>query len=190
MPGACTTWTDSLSQRLLRHIQTHALRRGDFVLASGKRSEYYLDCRLSTLSSEGAFCIGQLLTPKLLSLGVDAVGGMTMGADPIVGAVLTQTGHFGQSMDGFLVRKAAKGHGTGKQVEGHLEPWMRVALVEDVVTSGGSTLKAIAAVKKACPSVTIVGVFTLVDRNEGGAEAIRQAGYHFEALFQKTDILG
>lgn len=175
--------------RLLRHIQTHALRRGDFVLASGKRSDYYLDCRLTTLSSEGAFCIGQLLTPKLLAQGVDAVGGMTMGADPIVGAVLTQAGQLGQSLDGFLVRKAAKGHGTGKQVEGHLAPWMRVALVEDVVTSGGSTLQAIAAVKKACAAVQIVGVYALVDRNEGGAEAIRQAGYPFEALFNRDDIL-
>lgn len=175
--------TDSMREELFRLIRTLSFRKGDFVLASGQRSDYYIDCRMTTLDARGSYLIGHLLYDMLADQHIDAVGGMTLGADPIVSSILYRSAEAGKPMKGFLVRKEAKGHGVGRQVEGHLEPWMRVALVEDVVTTGGSTLKAIEAVKKTCPTVNIVQVLGLVDRNAGGAEAFRRLQVPFQALF-------
>jgi orotate phosphoribosyltransferase len=125
----------------------------------------------------------------LSELNIDAVGGMSMGADPIVSAITYRSADVGRPIQGFLVRKEAKGHGTGKQVEGHLEPWMRVALVEDVVTTGGSTLKAIDAVERACPGIQIVKILALVDREEGAQEAFTKRAIPFESLYSVKAFL-
>lgn len=170
-------------QKLFELIQKLSLKRGQFTLASGKASSYYIDCRMTTLSGEGAYLIGKLLQERIAALHVDAVGGMSMGADPMVSAVIYRAAEMGQPLDGFLIRKEAKDHGTGRQVEGHLQAWMRVVLLEDVVTTGNSTLKAIEAVRRVSPDIEIVKVLSLVDRGEGGSELFSRLGIPYEALF-------
>src|SRR3954470_7993367 len=134
--------------RLIELLRRDALRTGAFTLASGRSSHYYVDGRTVTLSAEGAALIGAGVLEALADLpGVQAVGGLTMGADPIVGATLAAAGAGARpDLLGFLVRKEAKGHGTGKLVEGPLRPGMVVAIVDDVATTGGSSLQAVAAV--------------------------------------------
>ena len=184
-----STATDSRKSELSEIIQRLSFKKGDFVLASGKRSNYYIDCRTTTLDGRGGFLIGQLFEEFLAPLHLDAVGGMTMGADPIVSSVLYRSADVGRPLQGFLVRKEAKGHGAGKQVEGHLQPWMRVALVEDVVTTGGSTLKAIEAVRRDCPGVQIVQILAIVDRNAGGAQVFKDLGIPFQSLYNVDEFL-
>ncbi|MCA9798137.1 MAG: orotate phosphoribosyltransferase [Cyanobacteria bacterium HKST-UBA04] len=173
-------------QTLFEILSQRSFKRGTFTLASGKTSTYYMDGRLTTLSADGSKIIGELLFEHLGPLKLDAVGGMTMGADPIVTAVTVESARQGQPIDGFLVRKEAKGHGTKKQVEGNLKDGDRVVLLEDVMTTGGTVLQAAQAVRQAFPQVDIVKVVTLVDRNEGGVEATRatlaEAGLAYEAL--------
>ncbi len=136
-------------ERLIELLQRDALRHGTFTLASGRTSHYYVDGRKLTLSAEGAALIGAGVLELLRTeFQVDAVGGLTMGADPIVGATLALASAAGSShLRGFLVRKEAKGHGTGKLVEGPLEPGSTVAIVDDVATTGGSSLQAVEAVR-------------------------------------------
>ena len=172
-------------QELFELIARLSFRQGDFTLASGQKSNYYIDCRMTTLSARGAYLIGRLLYDRIqaLPIKVDAVGGMTLGADPIVSAVLYRAAEVGEDLNGFLVRKEAKGHGTGRQVEGHLQPWMRVVVVEDVVSTGGSSIKAIEAIRRDAPQAEIVAVLSLVDRAMGGAERFKAAGIPYQSLF-------
>ncbi|WP_373532806.1 orotate phosphoribosyltransferase [Vampirovibrio sp.] len=178
-----------MQEELFQIIKRLSIKRGDFVLASGQRSNYYVDCRLSTLDGRGAYLMGHLLHELLAPLHVDAVGGMTLGADPIVSSVIYRSAEVGNPMAGFIVRKAAKGHGAGNQIEGHLAPWMRIALVEDVVTTGGSTLKAIEAIRKAHPTVEIAQIFSIIDRNAGGKEAFSRLGIPFQSLYNVQAFL-
>src|SRR5689334_7941176 len=135
--------------RLIALLRRDALRTGSFTLASGRKSHYYVDGRKVTLSAEGAALIGPGVLENLADLaGVVAVGGLTLGADPIVGATLACAGALGRpELRGFLVRKEAKGHGTGNLVEGPVEPGSTVAIVDDVATTGGSSFHAVAAVE-------------------------------------------
>lgn len=176
--------------RLLQLIRQHALKFGNFTLASGKQSNYYLDCRLVTLLSEGASLIGSLMARQLLPTHADAVGGVVIGAAPMVTATGLAATIQGLPLNGFLIRKATKGHGTQKLVEGHIAPWMRVVLVEDVVTTAGSLVEGIQALKAEYPSVTVSGVLSLVDRNAGGAEVFQQLGIPYQALFNVNDVIG
>jgi orotate phosphoribosyltransferase len=174
---------------LLALLKTHSFKTGHFTLASGKTSSFYLDCRMTTLHGRGSYLIGRLLAPLVQQLNADAVGGMSMGADPLVSAITVRSADLGHVLNGFLVRKATKAHGTGRQIEGHLAPWMRIVLVEDVVTTGTSTLQAIEAVRRYAPQVTIAGVLALVNRHEGGAEAFAQQGVPMQALFDIDQFL-
>lgn len=192
MSTATPEKTNSLSvqkQRLFELLNQYSFKTGDFILASGKRSNFYLDCRMTTLQAEGSSLIGQLMLEKLKDENIDAVGGMTMGADPIVSAITVQSALSACPINGFLVRKEPKGHGAGKQVEGHLEPWMRIVLVEDVATTGGSTVKAIQAVRRECPDVQIVKVLSIVDREAGAKEAFAAEGVGFETLYSIQEFL-
>lgn len=174
--------------RLIELLRRDALRTGTFTLASGRSSHYYVDGRKVTLSAEGAALIGLGVLTQLVDLpDVTAVGGLTMGADPIVGATLAIAGSRGlTNWHGFLVRKEAKGHGTGKLVEGPLEPGSAVVIVDDVATTGGSSLQAVAAVE--AMGCTVARVIVVLDRLEGAAEAFAAKGLDFRALVTIRDL--
>ncbi len=173
-------------QALKDLVRQHALKFGQFTLASGKTASFYLDCRRVTLDSEGARLIGEgildLLTPRL----PDAVGGMAIGADPITGAVITIAATRGLPLRGFIVRKEAKTHGTGRDVEGPVAAGDRCVIVEDVVTTGGSSLKAIERVEAF--GMKVEGIIAVVDRLEGAAETFADKGYSFQSLFTIRDF--
>jgi orotate phosphoribosyltransferase len=175
-------------ERLVKLMQRDALKRGTFTLASGRTSHYYVDGRKLTLSAEGAAVIGAGVLALLAEeFEVDAVGGLTMGADPIVGATLALASAAGLShLRGFLVRKEPKGHGTGKLVEGPLEPGSTVAIVDDVATTGGSSLQAVEAVQAMGCKVAVV--IAVLDRLEGAAAAFAARGLPFRALLTIRDL--
>jgi orotate phosphoribosyltransferase len=167
---------------LERLLLERSVRRGDFVLASGARSSYYIDCRLTTMSAPGMVLIGTLGLAALRTAGwnADAVGGLTMGADPVAYAIAAASAHAGTPIDAFSVRKEAKAHGTGQQIEGNFRPGARVVVVEDVITSGGSAERAIAAVTAAGGQV--LGVLAVVDREQGGRQKLEASGHQVVAL--------
>jgi orotate phosphoribosyltransferase len=156
-------------QALLDLIAAEALKRGEFTLASGKKASYYLDCRTITLHPQGANLIAQGMLELITASDAlpDAVGGMAIGADPITASIVTLAGQRGLPLRGFMVRKEAKGHGTGKQVEGPVKPGQRVIIVEDVITSGGSAIK---------------------DRLAGGREAFAAMGLELTTLCTIRDF--
>ena len=174
--------------RLIELFRDRALKFGDFTLASGKKAKYYLDGKQITLHAEGL----RLVAEGMLELAKDladaeAVGGMSIGADPIVGGILAAaagTGH--GDLVGFMVRKEAKDHGTKKYVEGPLQPGQKVLIVEDVVTTGGSSLKAIDRVEDF--GAEVVGVLAIIDRMEGGRRAFEDRGYRFASLLTIEDF--
>jgi len=169
-------------------LKRDALRTGMFTLASGRTSHYYVDGRKVTLSAEGAAVIGAGMLDALSDLpDLDAIGGLTMGADPIVGATLAAAGARGETgLRGFLVRKEAKGHGTGTLVEGPLRPGMVVAIVDDVATTGGSSLQAVEAVRAL--GCTVARVVVVLDRLEGAAFAFAGNDLDFRALTTIRDL--
>ena len=170
-------------------LRTKSIKRGDFTLASGKKSNYYLDCRLTTLDAEGALLTGYCVLDLLEEMGVkpDAVGGLSMGADPVVSATIVVSAFEKRPLQGFLVRKEAKGHGRKKQIEGMEETrGKRVAIVDDVCTTGGSTQEAIDAAER--ESCEVVAVISLVGREEGGSDALR-AKYNYRSIFTARELL-
>lgn len=170
---------------LMNLFRERALKFGDFTLASGKKASYYLDGKQVTLHARGLQLVSEGLL-ELLSPGVDAVGGMSIGADPIVAGVLSAAALQQQDLLGFLVRKESKGHGTNKFVEGPVEPEMKVAIVEDVVTTGGSSLLAIERVEEF--GCEVVQVLSIIDRMEGGAANFQSRGYEFRSLLTIEDF--
>jgi orotate phosphoribosyltransferase len=173
--------------RLKAILLERSIRFGDFTLSSGAKSRYYADVRQTSLHPEGALLIAQLLEPILLEHGAKAVGGLTLGADPIVGATIAWTALQGRGLLGFLVRKEAKAHGMGNRIEGPFDPSMPAAIVDDVITKGGSALTAFQAVKDAGGEVRVVAC--VVDRCEGGAEQFASLGVPFRALFTIREFL-
>jgi len=171
---------------LIALIRRSALEFGDFTLASGKKASYYLDCRKVTLDSAGANLIAEGMLEMLGDQLPDAVGGMAIGADPITAAVITVAGQQGKPLRGFIVRKESKAHGKGRDVEGPIRDGDRVVIVEDVVTTGGSSLQAIEKVEAA--GLHVQGVLAIIDRLEGGAEAFAAAGYPLRTLLTIRDF--
>src|SRR5947209_3237396 len=174
-------------QELVRLLATKSFRLGDFKLSSGGRSDYYIDCRTTTLDARGAQLTGQVFLEEIRrqNWNVDAIGGLTMGADPIVVAVAVTSG----TLHGFLVRKAEKQHGTGQRIEGFREKGARVVIVDDVCTTGSSTVQAIEAAREF--GFEIVGVMCLVEREEAGGRADVEraaAPAPFVAVFTATDV--
>lgn len=160
--------------------ETGAVKFGDFTLSSGKKSDFYVDCRKVTLHPQGAKLIGKIILDKIKSLKVDAVGGLTLGADPITGAVVTLS-----DIPGFIVRKKAKEHGTGQKIEGLIEKGWNVVIVEDVATTGASALQAIQAAEAI--GAKVVKVISVVDREEGAVEALKK--YCFDPIFTKSELI-
>lgn len=173
-----------------------SVRTGEFTLASGKTSDLYIDCRVTALDPVGANLIGDVgwhaVRSKIHSehLSIDAIGGMTMGADPISLAIgmISATRHPAEALQVFTVRKEPKEHGRGKQIEGNFQPGNTVIVVDDVITTGGSTLKAIDAIERGGGAVAFALV--LVDREEGGREAIEARGIPVISLFSRSSLLG
>jgi orotate phosphoribosyltransferase len=173
-------------QALIEIVKEQALRFGEFTLVSGKTASYYLDCRRVTLDSRGAQLVGDGLLDLLEADLPDAVGGMAIGADPITGAMITLAAVRGRRLRGFIVRKEAKGHGAGRMVEGPVEKGDRVVIVEDVVTTGGSSLAAIDRCEEA--GLIVTGVLAIIDRMEGGAKAFSQRGLTLHTLLTIRDF--
>lgn len=174
--------------RLAEILVDRSVRVGDFTLASGAKSSYYVDARRTTMSAEGQVLTGQVCMDALEASGLQVthVGGLTMGADPVSYAMARESFVRGRPMDGFSVRKQAKAHGTGQRVEGGLPVDARCLVVEDSMTSGGSALKAIEALEEY--GATVVGVLTLVDREEGGRQAVEAAGYPLISVFSGVEL--
>lgn len=170
-------------------LKSRSIRRGDFTLASGGRSSYYIDARVSTMSGRGQLLIGRAGLEALDAAGwtPEAVGGLTLGADPVAYSIAHAAARSGRQMDAFTVRKEAKGHGTGRRIEGGLRPATEVVVVEDVVTSGESALRAIQVVEEA--GARAIGVLTVVDREDTGRDRLERAGYPMIALFTASDLL-
>lgn len=173
-------------QALIALVRERALKFGQFTLASGKQATYYLDGKQITLDSFGAKLIAEGILDVLGAKLPVAVGGMAIGADPITAAVITMAAVRGLPLKGILVRKEPKGHGTSKYIEGPVSPGDDVAIVEDVVTTGGSSLEAIERVEAF--GLKVVRVVAIVDRMEGGAEAFASRGYKFESLLTIRDF--
>ncbi len=167
---------------LERLLARRSVRHGDFVLASGKHSSYYIDARLTTMSAEGLVLVGRLGLGAIRHAGWTpaAVGGLTMGADPVAYAIARASADDPPAIEAFSVRKAAKEHGTGRLIEGNFDPAQPVVVVEDVITSGASALHAIEAVLTA--GGTVAGVLAVVDREEGGKEMLEAGGYQVVVL--------
>ena len=173
---------------LLKLLHDRSIRHGDFTLASGARSTYYIDARPTTMSAEGLHLIGRLGLAAIRERGwvPAAVGGLTMGADPVAYAVALASRASAPPIDAFSVRKEAKGHGTKRRVEGNFRPGDAVVVVEDVITSGGSALQAIAAVQE--EGGRVVGVLAVVDREQGGRAVLEERGHPVAALTSVTEL--
>lgn len=178
-------------ERLLELLRRLSFERRKVVLSSGRESDFYIDCKRTVLTAEGHYLAGRLLFRAIREMCPKAVGvgGLTLGADPLASAVSLTSWLEGQPLSAFIVRKEPKGHGTGQWIEGRsaLPDGALVAIVEDVITTGASTLKAIERAK--AERLTVCGVFALVDREEGGREAIEAAGHRVYALFTRRDFI-
>ncbi len=177
--------------RLLELLRTLSFERRKVVLASGRESDFYIDCKRTALTAEGHALIGRCLFDRVRRVRplVRGVGGLTLGADPLASAIALTSFLEREPVDAFIVRKEPKGHGTGQWIEGRttIPDGSRVAVLEDVVTTGGSALKAIERCR--AERLEVVACFALVDREEGGREAIEAAGVPLEALFARRDFL-
>lgn len=162
---------------------------GDFTLVSGKKSTYYIDAKETTLNPEGMFLIGKLMYQMAKEIpGIEAVGGVSIGGDPLVCAVVLESYNKKDNLAGFLIRKEPKGHGTNRWVEGgkNLKKGMSVVILEDVITTGGSSLRAIEVTEK--EGYNVKGIVAILDRLEGGKEAIESKGYLFRSIFTLKDL--
>ncbi|MFL5464992.1 MAG: orotate phosphoribosyltransferase [Gemmatimonadaceae bacterium] len=174
---------------LIALLARRSAKRGQFTLASGQQSNFYIDARLTTMSPEGLSVIGPIALSVLrqTNWSVDAVGGLTLGADPISYAVSYASAGSSHPVHAFTVRKEPKSHGTGKIIEGPFKRGDRVAIIEDVITTGGSALRAIDAVR--AEGGFVAGVLALVDREEGGTQTIEAAGVPVISLVSASQLL-
>lgn len=175
--------------RLLKILKSLSYEEGDFVLASGKRSTYYIDAKETTLNPEGMYLVGNIMYTMVREISaIDAVGGVSIGGDPLVCAVVLAAYGKKDGLVGFLIRKEPKGHGTNRWIEGgrNLKKGMNVIILEDVVTTGGSSLKAIEATEK--EGYNVKGIVAILDRLEGGKDTIESKGYIFKSIFTLKDL--
>jgi orotate phosphoribosyltransferase len=176
-------------ERLVALLKARSVLLGDFVLASGRRSTYYIDCRRTTMHAEGLRLVGRLGLAAIRARGWGAglVGGLTLGADPVAYAVARASCEAPPLVHAFTVRKAAKAHGAGRRIEGCFEPGATVVIVEDVVTTGASALDAAGVVRD--EGGTVLGVLAVVDRDEGGVAALEAAGLASEVLVPVRELV-
>ncbi|MFH0913548.1 MAG: orotate phosphoribosyltransferase [Candidatus Omnitrophota bacterium] len=177
-----------LKSKLLALLKKEALKKGRFVLSSGKISNYYLDGRIITLTPEGAYLVAGIILELIKDRGIDAVGGPTLGADPIVGAIAALSHLKKIPLKTFIVRKAVKTYGTQRRIEGpSLKKKSKVVVVDDVATTGGALIEAKQALDKL--GVRVDTAIVIVDRGEGAKENLAKAGLKLESIFSRSDIL-
>ncbi len=175
--------------RLLELLRTQSFARRHVVLASGRESDFFIDCKQTVLSAEGHALVGEVLCDVIAAFKPDAVAGVELGGCPLASAVSLTSFLRGTPLDALYVRKDAKDHGSRRDIEGNtrLAQGARVALVEDVITTGGSTLKAAGKLREA--GYVVAGVAALVDRREGGREAIEESGVPLASVFTRSDFI-
>jgi len=174
------------AQELLEQIKAEAIVRGTVTLSSGKEADYYVDLRRITLSGTAAPLVGRVMLDLTADLSYDAVGGLTMGADPVATAMLHAAAAEGRSLDAFVVRKAGKAHGLQQRIEGPSVKGRRVVVVEDTSTTGASALEAVAAVRDA--GAEVVAVAVIADRSTGARERIEEAGVPYRTAYGLEDL--
>jgi orotate phosphoribosyltransferase len=188
--GASTRKGADPRAELIDLLRERSLRTGEFVLASGQRSDYYIDARVTTMSGRGQALIGptalRMLDASNLTPGL--VGGLTMGADPVAYSIAHAAALQDRSIDAFSVRKKPKDHGTSRRIEGAFDTSREILVVEDVITSGGSALEAVQAIREG--GGTVIGVFAIVDRQQGGRERIEAEGLPVIAVCTAAELLG
>ena len=172
---------------LLKILVRRSLQKGDFTLASGQKSSYYIDGKQTTLDSRGAYLVARIFLAMLADDVPDAIGGLAIGADPVIGSMLSLAGMEDLELKGFIVRKETKEHGTQSRIEGSLARGDRVVIIEDVVTTGGSSAKAIQAVREMGCEVT--RALAIVDRGQRGRENLREIGCRLESIFSVGELL-
>lgn len=176
-------------ETLLKILKRLSYEEGEFLLKSGKTSTFYIDARETALNPEGMYLTGSIMYKMVREIpGIEAVGGVSVGADPLVCAVILNSYALKDNLAGFFIRKEPKGHGKNLWIEGakNLRKEMKVIILEDVVTTGGSSLKAIEVTEK--EGYSVVGVIALLDRLDGGKEAIESKGYLFKSIFNLNDV--
>ncbi|MEF2229385.1 MAG: orotate phosphoribosyltransferase [Pseudodesulfovibrio sp.] len=180
---------NELKTRLARLLLELSYREGDFTLTSGRKSDYYFDCKQTALHPEGSYLIGRLFVEMLKDFDCKGIGGMTLGADPLVSATTVVSFLEGRPMPGFIIRKQSKGHGTNQYLEGlaNFGKGDRVVLLEDVCTTGGTLLTAAERVRDA--GLEIAGVLAVLDREEGGRANLDKAGLGLSAIFTRQELL-
>lgn len=172
--------------RLIELIATHSYREGEFKLVSGQISDYYIDGKMVSLHPEGAYLVGRVIYDRVKDRRPDAIGGLMIGADPIATAVAIVSHLEGRPIPAFIARKELKEHGTRKALEGPVPAGARVVIVDDVITTGGSLLQAAAAARSAgCEVLTTVAI---VDREQGGREALAAAGFAYEPICTISEV--
>ncbi|MDH3974370.1 MAG: orotate phosphoribosyltransferase [Deltaproteobacteria bacterium] len=179
-------------ERLLNILREKSYEKREVTLASGRKSDFYIDCKQTTLDAEGAYLTGKLMYEIINRLDekIEGAGGLTLGADPIATAVSIASYQAGKPLPAFIIRKEPKGHGTGQWLEGtkNLRKGSKVVIVEDVVTTGGSSLKAVKRAEQSGLNAALI--LALVDRCEGGRENIEKEGYKLKSLFERAEIVG
>jgi orotate phosphoribosyltransferase len=184
--------THAEREELMRIIRELSYEEREVTLASGRKSNFYFDGKQTTLHAQGGLLVGEAFYDEIKHFPgpIDGVGGLTLGADPIATATSIAALLAGDSLTAFIIRKEPKGHGTGQWLEGrkNLSPGSRVVIVEDVTTTGGSSMKAVERARE--EGLEVVGIVTLVDREEGARDAIEAAGLPLRAVFTKTQVVG
>lgn len=177
-------YNKKLKARLLKILKEKSVITGDITLSSGKKSSYYIDAKMTSLDRDGVVLSAKLFSSQLKE--IDSIGGPTLGADPFLGAILYECWKNKKPITGFIVRRQAKSHGTQKLIEGPLKKGARVAILEDVITTGGSVYQAIQTVEESGAKVS--KILTLVDREEGGVKFLEEKGYPVYPIFTKSDL--
>lgn len=179
---------EKLREELRGLLLERSFKLGDFTLSSGKKSDYYVDCRTTTLHPRGSRLIAALMLPIIRQWEAGQVGGLTLGADPLAATISYASDEDAGAapVPAFIVRKESKGHGRGRRIEGCFDPSLRTVVVEDVITTGGSALKAVEAARS--EGAEVVGVIAVVDREEGGREAIEAEGIEVSSLFTASEL--
>lgn len=180
---------DDMKKRLARLLMELSYREGEVTLTSGRKSDYYFDCKQTALHPEGSWLVGMCFLDLLGKYDIQGVGGMTLGADPLVSSVTVLSHVEKRPLPGFIIRKKSKGHGTNQYLEGlqNFKPGMKVALLEDVVTTGGTLVTAAERVRDA--GLEIAAVISVLDREEGGRENLAKAGLQLDSIFTRGELL-